>query len=159
LCRSGGALLFFASLIEYDKRLYESDGNNRTEESLELFDNVVHSEFIRDREIVLVFTGTDLLQEKLQHVRLSRYFPEFIGETNVNAAMRFMAKMFLQRNRTGKKISVHFVNCMDVGSVMQCFNTIGDFVDHTPTDHFGSLLLSKRLNSHFCDVLVRCRLY
>ena len=47
------AILFIAAISEYDQTLYEDDARNRLHESLDLFEKVVTSDFLKESAVIL----------------------------------------------------------------------------------------------------------
>ncbi|KAF0989745.1 hypothetical protein HZS_7586 [Henneguya salminicola] len=73
------ALLFCASMSEYDQTLIEDNTTNRMKESLKLFSSVLNNPWFVNSSIILFLNKTDLLEEKIQHTPLSVCFPEYTG--------------------------------------------------------------------------------
>ena len=74
------AVLFCASLSEYDQTLREDDSQNRMKESLLLFDEICNSPWFRDTTFILFLNKMDLFREKIQKIPLSTCFPEYKGK-------------------------------------------------------------------------------
>ena len=74
------AVLFCASLSEYDQTLREDDSQNRMKESLLLFDEILNSPWFRDTAFILFLNKTDLFREKVGRVPLSVCFPNYDGK-------------------------------------------------------------------------------
>ena len=73
------AVLFCASLSEYDQTLREDDTQNRMKESLLLFDEICNSPWFRDTAFILFLNKTDLFRDKIQRVPLTVCFPQYNG--------------------------------------------------------------------------------
>jgi len=73
------AVLFCASLSEYDQTLREDDSQNRMKESLLLFDEICNSPWFRDTAFILFLNKTDLFEEKIKRVSIKIVFPEYAG--------------------------------------------------------------------------------
>ena len=73
------AVIFIASLIEYDMLLEEDDSTNRMEESLILFKKICFHYHLTEAGHILFLNKTDLLPEKLTQSPFSKHFPDFIG--------------------------------------------------------------------------------
>ncbi len=147
LARDIGHVFYFASVLDYDKKLYEDDKTSRFVESVQLFDNVINDERNADRSVTLILTGVDLLPTKLQHSKFSKYCKDFNGDS-VRAVKRYILNKYLERNTTSKKVSVFFVNCLDEESVIQVLQSVGQFVD-TSGDELNENMLD---DTEFCDV-------
>jgi hypothetical protein len=55
-------VVFFVSLAEYAQNCYEDDITNRLEESLRLFDDIIHSKWLKDIPFILVLNKADIYQ-------------------------------------------------------------------------------------------------
>ena len=73
------AVLFCASLNEYDQVLREDDSQNRMKESILLFDEICNSPWFRETAFILFLNKTDLFREKVTRVPLSICFPNYKG--------------------------------------------------------------------------------
>lgn len=73
------AVLFCASLSEYDQKLREDDSQNRMKESLLLFDEICNSPWFRDTSFILFLNKTDLFREKIQRIPITSCFPQYNG--------------------------------------------------------------------------------
>lgn len=72
------SVIFITSLSEFDLRLEEDETVFRTEESLNLFRNILKLPFFINTTIILFLNKTDLLKDKLRKgVSFEEYFPEF----------------------------------------------------------------------------------
>jgi hypothetical protein len=72
-------VVFFVSLAEYAQICYEDDTTNRLEESLRLFDDIIHSKWFKDIPFILVLNKADMLPATLSEVPLSHVRPDFEG--------------------------------------------------------------------------------
>ncbi|XP_076366075.1 guanine nucleotide-binding protein G(s) subunit alpha-like isoform X2 [Tachypleus tridentatus] len=72
------AILFLVSSSGFDMKLREDSDRNRMKESLELFQDVWSSRFLRESGFILFLNKQDVLKKKLQAgAQLAKYFPEF----------------------------------------------------------------------------------
>jgi guanine nucleotide-binding protein G(i) subunit alpha len=75
------AIVFLASLSEYDQVLVEDETVNRMQEALTLFDSICNSRWFVKTSIILFLNKKDLLAEKLPKSPLGKYFPDFTGNS------------------------------------------------------------------------------
>ncbi|XP_077331711.1 guanine nucleotide-binding protein subunit alpha-15 [Lithobates pipiens] len=73
------ALIYLASLSEYDQQLEEKKDENRMRESLALFKQIMVLPWFKETPIILFLNKTDLLAEKIYMSDLATYFPKFKG--------------------------------------------------------------------------------
>jgi guanine nucleotide-binding protein subunit alpha len=93
------AVIFVASLAEYDQQLVEQEGVNRMEESLRLFDEVCNSPWFAKTSLILFLNKSDLFREKIKHVDLSVVFPDYTGGNDHEQAQQYIERRFLALNR------------------------------------------------------------
>jgi guanine nucleotide-binding protein G(i) subunit alpha len=93
------AVIFVASLAEYDQQLVEQEGVNRMEESLRLFDEVCNSPWFAKTSLILFLNKSDLFKEKIKHVDLSVVFPDYTGGSDHDQAQQYIERRFLALNR------------------------------------------------------------
>ena len=106
------AVIFVASLAEYDQQLVEQEGVNRMEESLRLFDEVCNSPWFAKTSLILFLNKSDLFREKIKHVDLSVVFPDYTGGNDHEKAQQYIERRFLALNRDpGNRHVYRHVTC------------------------------------------------
>ncbi|KAM7134801.1 guanine nucleotide-binding protein subunit alpha-15-like isoform 2-T2 [Macrochelys suwanniensis] len=75
------ALIYLASLSEYDQCLEENSEENRMRESLALFRTLLELPWFQSASVILFLNKTDLLEDKIAHSDLAAYFPGFPGNS------------------------------------------------------------------------------
>ena len=60
------AVVFVASLSEFDQVLYEDESKNRLEEALELFKQIINNKWFKGAHFILFLNKKDLFQKKLE---------------------------------------------------------------------------------------------
>ena len=93
------AVIFVASLAEYDQQLVEQEGVNRMEESLRLFDEVCNSPWFANTSLILFLNKSDIFREKIKHVDLNVAFPDYTGGCDHDQAQQYIERRFLALNR------------------------------------------------------------
>jgi len=97
------AIMFIASLSEYNQVLAEDREKNRLEESLDLFENIVNLPWFDKAKIILFLNKNDLFEEKIKKVALSEYHPEFkenFGGTDLDydSGLAYIKEEYMDRN-------------------------------------------------------------
>ncbi|CAH1126934.1 unnamed protein product [Ceutorhynchus assimilis] len=93
------SIIFLVSLSEYDQILFESENENRMEESKALFKTIITYPWFQNSSIILFLNKKDLLEEKIMTSHLIDYFPDFEGQKQDHIAAReYMLKMYLKEN-------------------------------------------------------------
>ncbi|XP_075758651.1 guanine nucleotide-binding protein subunit alpha-15 isoform X1 [Pelodiscus sinensis] len=90
------ALIYLASLSEYDQYLVENSEENRMRESLALFRTILELPWFQNVSVILFLNKTDLLEDKIADSDLATYFPSFSGpKRDAEAAKKFILEMYL----------------------------------------------------------------
>ncbi|KAF5376313.1 hypothetical protein D9615_008464 [Tricholomella constricta] len=101
------ALIFLASVSDYDQTLYEDASVLRMQESLTLFDSLCHSQVFLNIPMIIVLNKMDLLAEKLRHSPLIEYFPDFKGGTDCDAACEYILHRCFHKPRSEPRETAH----------------------------------------------------
>merc|ERR1712167_297393 len=80
------AILFIASLSEYDQGLFEDRNKNRMQESLNLFEGILSLVWFRETPIILFLNKNDVFKKKIKHIELGRFFNDYYGGFEEKAA-------------------------------------------------------------------------
>ncbi|CAI5799002.1 guanine nucleotide-binding protein subunit alpha-15 [Podarcis lilfordi] len=90
------ALIYLASLSEYDQSLEENTSENRMRESLDLFRTILELPWFWNTSIILFLNKVDILEEKILSSDLAAYFPSFPGpKRDAHAAKQFILEMYM----------------------------------------------------------------
>lgn len=73
-------VLLFGLAGEYDQILFESDNENRMEESKALFRTIITYPWFQHSSVILFLNKKDLLEEKIIYSHIVDYFPEYDGK-------------------------------------------------------------------------------
>lgn len=121
-------IIFCVSLSEYDQTLLEDNSQNRLEESLILFDSVVNSRWFARSSVVLFLNKIDIFAEKLRHVPLEKYFPDYTGGKDINKAAKYILWRFVQLNRANLNIYPHVTQATDTSNIKLVFAAIKETI-------------------------------
>ncbi|KAL0111173.1 hypothetical protein PUN28_012824 [Cardiocondyla obscurior] len=106
------SIIFLVALSEYDQILFESENENRMEESKALFKTIITYPWFQHSSVILFLNKKDLLEEKIMYSHLVDYFPEFDGrQRDAQAAREFILKMFVDLNPDSDKIIYSHFTC------------------------------------------------
>eukprot|EP00795_Rhopilema_esculentum_P003758 gene3758-15039_t len=124
------SIIFLVALSEYDQVLFESEKENRMEESKALFRTIITYPWFRTSSIILFLNKTDLLEEKIIKSHLVDYFPDYDGpKEDGKAAKEFILKMFVDLNPdTEKIIYSHFTCATDTENIRFVFAAVKDTI-------------------------------
>ncbi|CAO2641259.1 Guanine nucleotide-binding protein subunit alpha-15 [Lemmus lemmus] len=136
------ALIYLASLSEYDQCLEENDQENRMKESLALFSTILELPWFKSTSVILFLNKTDILEEKIHTSHLATYFPSFQGPPrDAEAAKRFIMDMYARvyagcaephdggrKGSRARRLFAHFTCATDTHSVRSVFKDVRDSV-------------------------------
>ncbi|KZT50916.1 G-alpha-domain-containing protein [Calocera cornea HHB12733] len=105
-------VIFTVALSEYDQTLLENPEQNRMQESMKLFENIIASRWFQNAVFVLFFNKMDVFEEKYQRSPLKDYFPEYSGP-NVLSGVKYIIFKYIQLNRTGVRAYSHITTATD----------------------------------------------
>ena len=122
------SIVFLVALSEYDQFLYESESENRMEESKALFKTIITYRWFQNASVILFLNKKDLLEEKIMSSNLADYFPEYNGpQKDVIAAREFIQDMFVDQNTDSEKsIYSHFTCATDTENIRFVFAAVKD---------------------------------
>eukprot|EP00004_Rigifila_ramosa_P014779 TRINITY_DN338_c0_g1_i1.p1 TRINITY_DN338_c0_g1~~TRINITY_DN338_c0_g1_i1.p1 ORF type:complete len:350 (-),score=98.24 TRINITY_DN338_c0_g1_i1:186-1235(-) len=124
------AIIFCVALSEYDQKLYEDETQNRMQESLLLFEEIMNSKWFANTSMILFLNKTDLFKEKIARVDLARFFPEYSGGLDYDRGLAFIKSKFLSLNKNPdkKKIYAHETCATDTRNVKFVFESVKDII-------------------------------
>jgi len=133
------ALVFVASLSEYDQTLFEDGETNRMEESLRVFESVCNSTWFEKTSIVLFLNKVDLFKEKLAKKDLRCCFPDYSGGNNFENAANFITQKYINVNKNKEKmIYTKLTTATDTNNIRVIFESVRDIIiKENLKYHFG----------------------
>ncbi|XP_021954765.1 guanine nucleotide-binding protein G(q) subunit alpha isoform X2 [Folsomia candida] len=124
------SIIFLVALSEYDQILFESDNENRMEESKALFRTIITYPWFQHSSVILFLNKKDLLEEKIMYSHLVDYFPEYDGpQRDAIHAREFILRMFVDLNPDSEKIIYsHFTCATDTENIRFVFAAVKDTI-------------------------------
>jgi len=143
------AVIFVASLSEYDQVLYEDNTVNRMDEAVTLFADIANSRWFKNTAMILFLNKKDLFQTKLTKVDIRNdgsdgSAPRFLDYTAgkctapegteeytrvQEAAKAYILNLFKSKyTETEKKMYHHFTCATDTGNVSTVFNACKEII-------------------------------
>ncbi|XP_049272220.1 G protein alpha q subunit isoform X1 [Rhipicephalus sanguineus] len=124
------SIIFLVALSEYDQILFESDNENRMEESKALFKTIITYPWFQNSSVILFLNKKDLLEEKIMYSHLVDYFPEYDGPKQDHVAARnFILKTYLDQNPDKKRmVYSHFTCATDTENIRMVFCAVKDTI-------------------------------
>lgn len=130
------AIIFVASLSEYDQELMEMKGKNRMEDSLNLFEGITKLQWFKKTPVILFLNKRDILQEKIKHYRLSDYFPAYEGGDDFEKAQRFIRSMYEGR-KLKDGLYCHFTCATDTENMKFVLRATVDIIMKKCLENYG----------------------
>jgi len=118
------AVLFCASLNDYDIMLREDNTQNRMMEALMLFDEVANSNYFDNIGIILFLNKIDLFEEKIKHVDLTVCFNNYTGGNEYEPASQFIKSRFLEKVKNGRKTYTHYTCAINTDNIQFVINSV-----------------------------------
>jgi len=133
------SIIFLVALSEYDQILFESDNENRMEESKALFKTIITYPWFQHSSVILFLNKKDLLEEKILNSHLVDYFPEYDGpKQDDKAAREFICQVYLACNPDpDRQCYSHFTCGTDTENIKLVFCAVKDTIMQTALKEFG----------------------
>jgi hypothetical protein len=152
---SVNCVMFFVSLVEYAEMCYEDDRTNRLDESLQLFDYIVHSQWFKDIPVILVFNKADMMPETLSAVPLNQVRNDFSGRQRTCIdAIRYLTDLYMKmyRGNESNKIYPIMLSAVDKGLAEKAFTVMKKVVIGSGIENYKFVI-----NKHpqFLDVVIK----
>jgi len=98
------ALIFVASLADYDQTLIENSEINCMSESIKIFGEICNSKWFINTHIMLILNKLDLFEEKIKYTDPKDYcFPDYTGGLNKDEALKYIALQFSEKNKNPER--------------------------------------------------------
>ena len=121
-------MIFVVAASEYNLSLFEDPNKNRLVDSLELFEQISNSEYLRDKPMLLFLNKRDLFVEKLKTVPLSSCGiegapTEVYPDGNPAKAVEWLTAQFQKRReKVQTPMNVHLTCATDPENVKAVFD-------------------------------------
>ncbi|KAK1116461.1 hypothetical protein K0M31_019026 [Melipona bicolor] len=133
------SIIFLVALSEYDQILFESENENRMEESKALFKTIITYPWFQQSSVILFLNKKDLLEEKIMYSHLVDYFPEYNGpKQQSEPAREFILKVYLSTNPDPDRMCYsHFTCATDTENIKLVFCAVKDTIMQTALKEFN----------------------
>ncbi|XP_017760417.1 PREDICTED: guanine nucleotide-binding protein G(q) subunit alpha-like [Eufriesea mexicana] len=133
------SIIFLVALSEYDQILFESENENRMEESKALFKTIITYPWFQQSSVILFLNKKDLLEEKIMYSHLVDYFPEYNGPKQEHVPAReFILKVYLSTNPDPDRMCYsHFTCATDTENIKLVFCAVKDTIMQTALKEFN----------------------
>ncbi|XP_031834159.1 G protein alpha q subunit isoform X4 [Nomia melanderi] len=133
------SIIFLVALSEYDQILFESENENRMEESKALFKTIITYPWFQHSSVILFLNKKDLLEEKIMHSHLVDYFPQYTGpKLDPIPAREFILQVYLSTNPDPDRMCYsHFTCATDTENIKLVFCAVKDTIMQTALKEFN----------------------
>eukprot|EP01135_Chromosphaera_perkinsii_P003515 Nk52_evm15s246 gene=Nk52_evmTU15s246 len=134
-------IIFVVATSGYDMVLREDSTQNRLQESLELFGSIWKNRWLETVSVVLFLNKIDLLEKKLRTSDMGKYFSDYTGGNDLEAAKMFIEHRFFQIGKPTeyKRVYAHFTVATDTENVKRVFEAVKDIILHIHLREYGLL--------------------
>jgi len=94
-----GAIMFIASLAEYDQFLMEDSSVNRLNETLDVFESLINLRKFRKCPVFLFLNKEDIFKEKVVRIDIKKYHSKYKGGLNYDEGLKFIGEEFAARKK------------------------------------------------------------
>ncbi|XP_031332939.1 G protein alpha q subunit isoform X3 [Photinus pyralis] len=133
------SIIFLVALSEYDQILFESENENRMEESKALFKTIITYPWFQHSSVILFLNKKDLLEEKIMYSHLVDYFPEYDGPKQDHVQAReYILKTYLRENPDPERSCYsHFTTATDTENIKLVFCAVKDTIMQSALKEFN----------------------
>jgi GTPase SAR1 family protein len=122
------AIIYFASLIDFDVPLLTEEGKSRMDESLEVWEECLNKEGFKNTTVILMLNKLDLFEDKIERVDMTQTYKKYKGGNDYDKAKAFILKMFEKKSlktlHTEQKVYSHFTCAIDTNVMEKVFESI-----------------------------------
>mmetsp|Transcript_2891 Transcript_2891/g.4219 ORF Transcript_2891/g.4219 Transcript_2891/m.4219 type:complete len:362 (+) Transcript_2891:59-1144(+) len=93
------AIMFVASLSEYDQKMAEDSQKNRMIDSLTLFEGILSLVWFQETPIILFLNKEDVFLEKIKTSELGRIFGDYHGGFDAKKGLAYIKRRYMECNK------------------------------------------------------------
>jgi GTPase SAR1 family protein len=123
-------LLYCVALDEYDMQSPEEETMNRMHEAIKVFEDTVNMHWFMNTSVIIFMNKEDLFREKIKEVDLNVCFPEYTGGKDKDAAIDYIKKVLVSKNRFPEKRTfyIHVTVATSTSNIRYVFNAVKDMI-------------------------------
>jgi len=131
------AVVFCASLSDYDEKLREDISHNRMAVALLLFDEIVNSHFFKRNSIILFLNKTDLFEDKIRKTPITVFFEDYKGNTtDVESSKKFIKEKFVEQVKD-QAVYTHFTCALNTENIQFVIKSVRDTILRDTLEELG----------------------
>jgi len=122
------ALLYVASLADYDLMMEEDNLTNRYADSVDMFEKVVNNKFFEAVNIVLFLNKKDIFKEKIKQKPMNatiKEFPKDLDPYSFKHCVKYVEGVYKEKDHIkGRTMYVHLTCATDTSNIEQVWNAV-----------------------------------
>ena len=122
------AILFMASMSDYDQKLNEESTKNRMQESISLFSDICSAPWFESISMILFMNKMDLFEDKIHRSLLCDHFPNYKGGTDTHKARKFVTDLFEKSASVQREVYHHYTCAKDTKNIDRVFDVVTDLI-------------------------------
>ena len=130
------AVLFIASMSDYDQKLNEDSTTNRMQESVSLFSEICSAPWFENISMILFMNKKDLFEDKIHRSLLSDYFPNYSGGTDIHKARQFVTDIFEKNSSLQRDVYRHYTCAKDTKNIDRVFDAVTDLINQNTLQQY-----------------------
>ncbi|SCO23411.1 probable G protein alpha chain [Fusarium fujikuroi] len=124
LVDDAACLLFICNLAIYDQTLLEDETINRLHEDLILFSSLANSRWFAQTPFFVILSNISAFRNKILQSPLFKWFPQFEGGNNGDAALEFIKDRFRELAKPDQDIYIHVADIYSTEGVIAAIETM-----------------------------------
>ncbi|KAF5593397.1 MIS1-C1-tetrahydrofolate synthase precursor mitochondrial [Fusarium subglutinans] len=124
LVDDAACLVFICNMAVYDQSLLEDETTSRLHEDLMLFDSLANSRWFTQTPFFVILSNASAFRSKILQSPLSKWFPQFEGGSDGDAALEFMKDQFRELAKSEQNVYIHIADIHSADGVMGAIETM-----------------------------------
>ncbi|KAF5548618.1 guanine nucleotide-binding alpha-3 subunit [Fusarium mexicanum] len=124
LVDDAACLVFICNMAVYDQSLLEDETTSRLHEDLMLFDSLANSRWFTQTPFFVILSNVSAFRSKILQSPLSKWFPQFEGGNDGDAALEFMKNKFRELAKSEQNLYIHVADIHSAEGVMGAIGTM-----------------------------------
>ena len=132
------AVLFVASMAEYDLQMADDPETNQLTDTLRLFESICNLKWFTHTALMLFLNKKDIFARKIKSIPLEKCFPEYDGppRSYENASV-FIWQLFERQCKLERVIYRHFTCARNRNNIQRVFDVVKDDIKRLSLCHLG----------------------
>jgi len=134
---NANAIMFIASLSEYNQNTVEDRSRNRLSESLDLFQGICRLHWFEAiRAVILFLNKKDIFEQKVVKYDIGEWHPDYRGGLNYDAGLQYITEKYQARAKV-KTLYVHATNATSTDNISFVWSAVKHIIMQNVIDQSG----------------------